>query len=134
MHPDVTVSAGVTPFRHADVFTPGDKLEYGTLTVDVILDENMNVYKEMLDWCNKLVETKYISPTNQPDMRFDKDMSIYDITLSILSSHNNMIDKITYKGAFPINIGTVNFQSTVDSVQYITFPVTFYYTTFSITD
>ena len=51
-HPDLSVSAAVLPYRGANAFVPGDKLEYGQFTVDAILDENMNVYKEMA-WMDK---------------------------------------------------------------------------------
>ena len=31
-HPDVSMAPAVTPFRQADAFQPGDKLEYSELT------------------------------------------------------------------------------------------------------
>ena len=102
------------------------------MTVDAIVDENMNVYKEMLNWVKSGATMKNKLASGVRDA--DEDLPMYDITLSVFSSHNNQIDKIVYKGAFPINVGTINFQSTVDNVQYITFPVTFAYTTFTITD
>ena len=131
-HPDISVAPAVAPFRGTNLQLPGDKVEYGPLVVDAILDENMNVYKEMVKWIKSTTDEKhktYTSSTSQ-----DRDTTIYDITLSILSSHNNQIDTIVYKGAFPINVGSVNFQSTVDNVTYITFPITFSYTTFTISE
>jgi len=131
-HPDVSVAPTIVQFRGTNLLTPGDKIEYGQLTVDAIVDENMNVYKEMLNWVKSGATMKNKLASGVRDA--DEDLPMYDITLSVLSSHNNQIDKIVYKGAFPINVGTINFQSTVDNVQYITFPVTFAYTTFTITD
>lgn len=129
-HPDVSVAPTTAPFRGTNLLLPGDKIEYGALTVDAIVDENMNVYKEMLTWLKSTTEenVKSASAVNA----VNQDTTFYDITLSILSSHNNQIDTISYKGAFPTNIGAVNFQSTVDNVTYITFPITFYYTSFTI--
>ena len=131
-HPDLSVAPSVASFRGTNAFLPGDKLEYGTLTIDAILDENMNVYKEMHGWLNDTVQSRYKSPSTIKSN--NEDVSVYDISLMVLSSHNNSIDTIRYKDTFPINIGTINFQSTADSVQYITFPITFAYTTFTITD
>lgn len=131
-HPDLSVAPAVAPFRGTNAQLPGDKLEYGTLTIEAIMDENMNVYKEMHNWLKDTVESKYKSPNTLTAA--NQDISVYDISLMVLSSHNNAIDTIRYKDTFPINIGTVNFQSTVDGVQYITFPITFAYTTFTITD
>lgn len=131
-HPDVSVAPTTAPFRGTNLLLPGDKIEYGALTVDAIVDENMNVYKEMLDWLKSTTQEKL--KTSAAVNAADQDTTVYDITLSILSSHNNQIDKIVYQGAFPTNIGIVNFQSTVDNVTYITFPITFYYTTFTISN
>ena len=131
-HPDLSVAPSIAPFRGTNLLVPGDKLEYGQLTVDAILDENMNVYKEMAKWIKSTTQENH--KTSAAVNAANQDTTVYDITLSILSSHNNQIDTIVYKGAFPINLGAVNFQSTVDNVTYITFPVTFAFTTFTISD
>lgn len=131
-HPDLNVAPSVAPFRGTNALMPGDKLEYGTLTIEAIMDENMNVYKEMHEWLKSTVEQKY-KPANVARVG-DEDITTYDISLMVLSSHNNTIDTIRYKSTFPISIGTVNFQSTADAVQYVTFPITFAYTTFTITN
>lgn len=132
IHPDLSVAPSVASFRGTNAQLPGDKLEYGSLSIDAIMDENMNVYKEMHSWLTANVENNYKAPSK---FKYeDEDMSTYDITVMILSSHNNTIDKIRYKAAFPTSIGSVTFQSTADAVQYITFPITFAYTTFTITE
>ena len=131
-HPDVSISPTIVPYKRSNVNLPGDKLEYGTLTVDTILDENMNVYKEMHSWMTKVVEVNHTPSTANTVQSQDK--SMYDISVLVLSSHNNTNDTIQYKDAFPTNIGSVNFQSTVDGIQFLTFPVTFAYTTFTITE
>lgn len=130
-HPDLSVAPTVAQFRGTNAQLPGDKLEYGTLTIEAIMDENMNVYKEMHQWLTSSVDQKY-KPAGNINLN-DQDVSAYDISLMVLSSHNNAIDTIRYKSAFPINLGIVNFQSTADNIQYITFPITFAYTTFTIT-
>lgn len=132
LHPELSVGPATVPFRGTDAHIPGDKLEYGTLTIEAIMDENMNVYKEMHSWLESTVTGKY--KTADKIRVDDQDLSTYDISLSVLSSKNNTTNIIRYKSAFPINIGSVNFQSTVGDVQYVTFPVTFQYTGFTITD
>jgi len=129
-HPDVSVSPTITQFRGTNLLLPGDKIEYGALTVDAILDENMNVYKEMLSWIKSTVNEKSRSAAAVDSV--NQDTTFYDITLSIMSSHNNQIDTIVYQGAFPTNIGALTFQSTVDNITYLTFPITFNYTSFTI--
>ena len=131
-HPDLSVAPAVAQFRGTNAQLPGDKLEYGSLAIEAIMDENMNVYKEMHNWLTGTVENKYTAPSSLTSR--DQDVTTYDISLMVLSSHNNTIDTIKYKDTFPISIGSVNFQSTVDGVQYVTFPITFAYTGFTITD
>lgn len=131
-HPDLSVAPSIAPYRRTNALLPGDKLEYGTLTIDAIMDENMNVYKEMHNWLKSTVQDCYKPPSTLTSA--NQDVSVYDISLMVLSSHNNAIDTIRYKDTFPISIGTVNFQSTADAVQYVTFPITFAYTTFTITN
>lgn len=131
-HPDLSVAPAAVPFRGTNAQLPGDKLEYGTLTIEAIMDENMNVYKEMHNWLKDTVQNKFKSSSTVSTT--DQDVTTYDISLMILSSHNNVIDTIRYKDTFPINVGTVNFQTTVSDIQYITFPITFAYTTFTITN
>jgi len=111
---------------------PGDKLEYGTLTIEAIIDENMNIYKEMYTWLEKTVLEPY--KTADKVKTNDQDVTTYDIKLMVLSSKNNTTNTIQYKSAFPISIGSINFQSTAGDVQYVTFPITFQYTGFTITD
>ena len=131
-HPDLSVAPVIQQFRGTNAQLPGDKLEYGSLAIEAIMDENMNVYKEMHSWMTSSVNDNYKTPSTLAVN--DQDVTVYDISLMVLSSHNNTIDTIRYKDAFPISIGTVNFQSTVDGVQYVTFPITFAYTGFTITD
>tara|TARA_R110000868_G_scaffold210018_1_gene459958 strand:- start:675 stop:1187 length:513 start_codon:yes stop_codon:yes gene_type:complete len=130
-HPDLSVGPVRVPFRGTDAYMPGDKLEYGTLSVEAIMDENMNIYKEMHSWLESTVTGPY--KTSDRAKLDNQDVTTYDIRLMVLSSKNNTTNTIQYKSAFPINIGSVNFQSTSGDIQYISFPITFQYTGFTIT-
>lgn len=128
-HPSISSSAATVPFRRSDVYFPGDKISYSTLDVDVILDEDMKIYEELHSWLTSLIEVNF---SGSSDMRLnDRDKSMYDIALTILTSHNNLNRTIRYKDAFPTSIGNINFSSTQGGVQYVTVPVTFQFTTFS---
>lgn len=130
-HPSVSAGPAIAPFRGTNLALPGDKLEYSSLSMEAILDENMNVYKEMLEWL-KFVVLENNKPRSLQTTA-SEDLTSYDIKLAILSSHNNTIDTITYKDSFPIDLGTINFQSNVDGINYITVPITFAYSSFDVT-
>ena len=70
-----------------------DTIEYSDLGISLILDEDMISYKEMQDWMQRTVDSS-------------EDLS-HDITVIILTSHNNANIKIRYEGCLPTQIGSV---------------------------
>jgi len=130
-HPDVSMTPAPTPFRRVDTFQPGDKLVFSELTIQAILDEGMYVYQEVFKWMEELVETSQIRGNRvRPD---PGDSPFFDITVSVLNSSNNVVRNIVYRDAFPTNIGTIEFTSTVGDVQGIIMPIVFRYTQFTFT-
>jgi hypothetical protein len=127
-HPSLDLSPTVQSFRGVDVYVPGDKLIYGDLTAEILIDEDMRVYKEIHDWMQQLISNN-ISPQ---DLRYgNDDLPMYDMQVIPLSSANNGIRNISYKGCFPIALGTVDFNSNAgDAIPSIT-SVTFRYTRFT---
>ena len=129
-HPNVSISSAEIPFRRANLHMAGDKLTFGQLSANIILDENMSAYTEMYNWVKRLVEEEN---TTKYDNRYSNDPTTsIDISVIVLSSSNNQVRKIKYIDCVPIDIGAVNFQSTTQEVTYLTFPVTFAFTYFEI--
>lgn len=113
-----SIMIGETPFntstRNISVFA--DKLNFESLNVRLAVDENMENYKEVFDWINDVVYTE-ASPEHLSDM-----------TLLVMSSHNNVTNKIVFKDAYPTSIGNLDFDSRAESVEYITTEVSFKFT------
>ena len=131
MHPDTQISALEIPYKRiGSIPFTGDKLVYGELTAMIIMDEDLSAYSEMYNWIKSFVEAPDIKPSEAKDG--DKGPSEADITLSILTSHNNVAKKIIYRNAFPTLLGDVNFEASTGDVQYITFPISFRFTYFEI--
>jgi hypothetical protein len=57
-----------------------------------------------------------------------------DISVSILSSHNNQSTRILYKGCNPTSISGLQLSSVASSVEYLTFDVSFQFTGFEFKD
>lgn len=126
-HPSVSLTQAQVPYKRSDVFYPGDKLDFGEFSIDAIMDENMQVYNEIYQWISSLVQSPdYNNPT------LDEDKSTYDMTVSILSSHNNVTNSIIYKNIFPTTIGTVDLNSQATGNDPVVVPITFSYTTFEM--
>ena len=134
-HPDVSVPASEMAYRRiSSVPFAGDKFTFGELSCTVILDEEMNSYREMFNWLERLVEVNQVNPTGNkgiPD--YDKSPPTYsDITLSILSSKNNVVREIRYIDCIPTSLGSINFEAMAGGDQFITYPISFRYTYFEI--
>lgn len=128
MHPSMTLSAAELPYsRIASIAMPGDKLTFGELSANIILDENMNSYIEMYNWMKRLVETSNVSALNT-----DQIPTFADITVSVLTSHNNSNRSIKYIDCIPTLLGDVSFETTTGDIQYLTFPVSFRFSYFEI--
>ena len=55
-----------------------------------------------------------------------------DITLMVLSSHNNTTQKIRYNDCLPTSLGGIQFTTTTGDVTYLTFTANFRFSTFEI--
>jgi|TARA_R110000868_G_scaffold282471_2_gene542734 hypothetical protein len=130
LHPSVTLTAVELPFRRTNIALAGDKLTFGDLTAIIIVDENLNSYIEMFNWMNRLVENK--DKSSYDTIFTSTPPTFSDITISILSSHNNQTRRIRYIDAIPSSIGDLSLESTAGDVQQITFPITFRFTSFEI--
>ena len=115
-HPDVTIGEALLPMPRHEVHVPGDRMSVGIVTCTIIIDEDMNAYKEVYGWCKNIID-------GNPD-------DIADVSLQILSSKNNVINTIVYKDAFPTSVS--NLQFTTSTNEYITFDVTFRMSNFDI--
>lgn len=122
-HPSVSATAAELPRSRVNVPFSADKLTFSELDVNILLDENMTAYTEMYEWIKRLVEHTHLDEDNPQEA---------DITLSILSSHNNSNKQIRYIDCIPTSIGNINFQSTVTDVEYISVPITFRFSYFEV--
>lgn len=115
--PDLTVTPArmATPQRNIPI--DGDKIEYSPVTMTFLIDEEMLNYQEIHDWMLGQV-------TVADDKAYRKER---DVTISILSSHNNVTRQIQMVDAFPVSLSALPFDITVTDVQYLTAQVTFEY-------
>jgi hypothetical protein len=95
-----------------------DKLNFEELSLQVVVDENLENYKEMLDWTKEIVYNSDKEPLEKSS----------DITVMILSSHNNTVRKIRFTDAWPTSIGDLTFSSAQTEVEYVTSTMTFAFT------
>lgn len=127
-HPGASVNpTEVSLPRLSQMALAGDKITYSTLTLEVIIDEDMTAYKECQNWLERLVNTNQSNSSAG-----DSIPTSSDITLSILNSHNNKTVQISYKDCVPTDIGSFSLASNTGDVQYTTFSISFRFTSFEI--
>lgn len=130
-HPGATVTPIDLPHRRIrGVPIAGDKIEYGELTVDMIVDEDMEGYQEIQSWLERMVNVGQVNNTTSPTSTAIPTYA--DITVVILTSQNNKNVQIKYKDCIPTNLGSIEFTSTSGEVTYPIVPVTFRFSSFNI--
>jgi hypothetical protein len=129
-HPGSSVAPIELPIsRITSVPLAGDKIDYGELGIDIILDENMESYIEMQGWLERIVNEGQVD-----ENRFNSSIipTYADITVLILSSHNNKTVQIKYNDCMPVNLGSIALASNATDVSYLTFNTTFRFSSFEI--
>lgn len=90
--------------RHAQFF-PGDRFAYDPLNIRFLVDEDCKNYLEIFNWMQTAVTT------NEPQFK--------DVTLSILSSHNNVRKQIKFISAFPTSLDGIEFNTQASDIEYM---------------
>jgi len=135
-----------TPFSVNKV--PGELLNFADLTVNFIIDEDMKNYIALWNWLaglgfpqnylqyQNLVTTAANSTTSTTTPAIPAFGTLQgnysDGSLVILGSNNMPVKTISFVDIHPISLGTIEFQSNVDDVQYLTGTASFGYTYYTI--
>ena len=129
-HPGMLMSSVELPYQKiAGVPFPGDTLTFNELSANIILDEDMEGYTEMYSWIRRLLDT----PQREALSRTPTAPPTYsDITLHILSSHNNTTKQIQYRDCVPTALGDIQFESTSTGDTFITFVASFRFNYFEL--
>lgn len=131
--PDVTLGTTISATRFSDYPVPGDKMEFGQLNVQFLVDERMHNYKEIFNWLQGLgfpESNKQFA--NQIEAAPIGDISnsqkvVSDATLVILGNTNNPIQTVQFIDCFPEALSSLTFVSTAQDVQYLIGNATFRY-------
>ena len=140
--PDLNLGIAVQPTYLKDIDRPGDKIQFGDLTIRFLVDEDLTNFMEIQNWIRGLgfpesiqefrdLEKEAVMPSNFGN----KERDIFsDGTLQILSS--NLIPKfqVKFEGLFPYSLTTLTFDATDTDIEYFTAEASFKYTIYSITD
>ena len=140
--PSLDLGIATQPSYLKDIDVPGDKIQFGDLTLRFLVDEDLVNYMEIQNWIRGLgypetlkefdrLESEAVLPSN-----FGRtgDNIYSDGTLQILSS--NLVAKfnVNFKDMFPYSLSTITFDATDTDIEYFTADVSFKYTIYNLTD
>ena len=146
-------ATAVTPLY--DYPIPGDKINYQTLDISFLVDENLNNYKELHDWISGLGFPKNhqqfadLQATGADRFPGSSASSVAlgnkrtatplaeggtytDATLTVLSSKNIAKTEIRFQNVYPISLGALSYDIKASDVDYITVQASFNYLNYDI--
>ena len=143
--PSLDLGIAEQPSYLKNIPIPGDKIQFGDLSLRFLVDEDLTNFMEIQNWIRglgfpeSLAEFADLDESGQLADAFGKfknarDDIYSDATLQILSS--NMVAKLNVKfnQLWPYALTTLNFDATDTDIEYFTADVSFKYTMYTITD
>ena len=140
--PDMSLSVAEQPTYLRDIPLPGDKIDFGDLSLRFLVDEDLTNYMEIQNWIRGLGYPQSIKEYQDLEKKAyikqtfgKKRQDIYsDGTLQILS--NNLIPKfqVIFDDLFPYSLSTITFDATDTDIEYFTAEVSFKYTLYTLTN
>ena len=111
-------------------------MRYGELSVEFIVDENLENYMQIHNWMRglgtpqELKERKLWKESNQDSPTQDPRFS--DATLQVLNNNNVANFDVVFKDLFPVELTTLSFDVTGGDNEFLTASATFKYTLYEI--
>ena len=139
----------ITPLK--DIPLPGDRLQYDTLTIQFLVDENLENYREIHGWLTGVgfpknyeqfqtlqgastdrfpstQNTGTSSELGEIKKATQDDGGLYsDATLMILTSKNNANLEVRFRNIYPTSLSGLDYNQQASDVDYLTATVSFEY-------
>ena len=135
--PEISLATATQPSYLKDIDIPGEKLTFGDLTIQFLVDENMENYKTIHDWLYGLgfpeTTQQFKTLTTDDDGLREMNEQYADGSLRILNSNFNEVAKVKFLDLFPVSLSSLDFDATATDVNYFTAQATFKYTVYQLT-
>jgi len=135
--PEITLATATQPSYLKDIDIPENKLSFGDLTIQFLVDENLENYRIVHEWMYGLgfpeTAQQFIDVTTDKDNIRDMKEQFADGTLRILNSNFNEVAKVKFLDMFPVSLSSLDFDATQTDVNYFTAQATFKYTVYQLT-
>ena len=143
--PSLDLGIAEQPSYLKDIPIPGDKIQFGDLSLRFLVDEDLQNFMEIQNWIrglgfqDSLAEFADLDEGGQLADAFGKfknarDDIYSDGILQILSSNLVPQFQVMFSDLFPYSLSTITFDATDTDIEYFTADVSFKYTIYRITD
>jgi len=137
--PGINMGVAMQPNYLRPLPVPGDILSYEDLTIRFNVDEDMVNYLEVYNWLVQygfpFSRTQYQSLLTEDTINPGTQTAISgmsDASLLIYTSNYNPNIEVNFKDIFPVSLSTINFDTTLTDIRYVTAEATFKYTIYDI--
>ena len=143
--PSVTVAEIQQPTNLGrNVLVPGDKINLGELTVNFIVDENMENWTELYTWMSQITSStdpekfrSLVGANRRAEQPYDGsgnyDELYSDMTIVVTTAANNPNRYVRIQDAFPTSLGEITMDTTVaGGITYVTCNASFQFTSLEI--
>ena len=127
--PDVTMPTTevASPFRNLPII-PGGGVTFGDFTVRFIVDEDLKNYYSIHSWMRDCGNADQMARTTAKNDIYTNGQ------LHIVTNQYNPAFVVEYRNLFPVALTNLQFDATMNDVEYITAEVTFKHQQFFILD
>lgn len=134
--PGLTLGTVNAPNYLKELPLAGDRLVFEDLTVQFIVDEQLENYLTVHNWMRGLgfpnsIED-FIDLVTDQDNVIDMDQQYSDGTIIVLNNQFNSVAKVKFNGLFPVSLSGLQFDATNQDYQSLTATATFKYAIYNI--
>lgn len=128
--PSITLGEVDRPTPFLDMYSPGTKLSYEPLDISFIVDEELASWRNLYDWFLSIADPDGFEKRDH-STELQKNKHFSDATLTILNNLNNPILRIQFTNCYPLTMGGINLDTTLDADTILTCDATFRYQSFT---
>ena len=125
--PMISVTPPQAGYPGASQYFPGNTTEFEELTMSFIVDENLLNYEEIYDWITQQRYCTDFIPTGDKDR-----LLVSDGTLVTMTNSSNPNRVFKFKDLFPISVGNLHFDTSINQPEPVQCQVIFKYSYFEM--
>jgi len=136
--PEISLGGAEQPNYLKQIMHPGDRVEYGELNIEFLVDEDMLNYTLIHNWMTGLgfpnSPQQFQDITTDSSGQDDMKLQYSDGTLGILNSNYNTIARVKFWDLYPTSLASLEFTATEADINYFVATATFNFLYYQILD